>query len=49
MIIAIAISPFISQNIFDRPEMNSYLRILLLSLPFLAITVVFNTALNGFK
>lgn len=48
-VIAILISPFISKNIFDRPELNSYLRILLLSLPFLVATVVFNATLNGLR
>lgn len=48
-VISIALSPIISQNIFDRPELNSYLKILLLSLPFLVVTVVFNSSLNGLK
>ena len=48
-VITIILSPIIAQNIFDRPEINSYLKILLLSLPFLVVTVVFNSSLNGLK
>ncbi len=48
-VLAFLLSPVISTTIFDRPELTAYLKILLLSLPFLVVTVVVNASLNGLK
>jgi O-antigen/teichoic acid export membrane protein len=47
--ISILISPLISEYIFERPELTPLLKILLLSLPFATIALVFYSALNGLK
>ena len=49
LIISFLISPLISENIFDRPELTPLLKIILLSLPFAVIAGGFYSALNGLK
>ncbi len=49
MVVSFFISPLISGNIFERPELTPLLKIILLSLPFAVIAGVFYSALNGLK
>ncbi|RLD45720.1 MAG: hypothetical protein DRI95_02560 [Bacteroidetes bacterium] len=47
--ISLLLSNWISEYLFDRPELTPLLNILLLSLPFSVIATVFFSALNGLK
>jgi len=49
VILFFILSPLISAKLFNRPEISPFLRILLLSLPFSMISLVFLSALNGLK
>lgn len=49
MVVSVLISPIITESIFERPELTPLLRILLLSLPFAVIAMVFYASLNGLK
>ena len=49
MVVSVSISHLISENIFERPELTPLLKILLLSLPFSVMALVFYSALNGLK
>ncbi|MCF8369925.1 MAG: flippase [Bacteroidales bacterium] len=49
LVLFFILSPLISDKLFNRPEISPFLRILLLSLPFSMISMVFLSALNGLK
>ena len=47
--VSILLCPYISELFFDRPELTPLLKILLLSLPFSVLAMVFHSSLNGLK
>ncbi len=49
LVVSVLISPIITVNIFERPELTPLLRILLLSLPFAVTAMVLFASLNGLK
>jgi len=49
LVLFFILSPLISDKLFNRPEISPFLRILLLSLPFSMISMIFLSTLNGLK
>ncbi len=49
LVVSVSTSHLIAEYIFERPELTPLLKILLLSLPFSVIAMLFFSALNGLK
>ena len=49
LVVSLFLSTWISEYLFERPDLTPLLKILLLSLPFLVLSMVFYSAINGLK